>query len=213
MPQATEELRKYWGGVDENTAVNHLLRRGFILTHDWCWLPPEGIIAEKDLSDRDRNAVFFLIDEWDYGYLILNPEEQEQRKKDDKEDPTKKHRAVGYMSAMGMPPEGMRKELVRAKQNKEAKEELLRLQREIKAFVEDRPPRDDPSDVLLAQILLEDYVPEKGDSDKEILGTLLGMDVYRKHVRKACGTFFALGFFVGGIGSLSAGWAIRHFLR
>lgn len=66
MPQATDELRAYWGGVDDTPAYEHLKRQGFIDHHDWTWTKPS---PDYVLSERDWNAIEFLIDEWDWGGL------------------------------------------------------------------------------------------------------------------------------------------------
>jgi hypothetical protein len=67
MPQADEELRAEWshgeeGGGDE-AAMAHLRAAGFTLTCQWTWTPPPG----HTVTDRDRSAVLYLIDEWDFG--------------------------------------------------------------------------------------------------------------------------------------------------
>lgn len=68
MPQATDELRAYWGGVDDAPALRHLEARGFTLNGDWTWTPPPGLTWDT-MTERDRLAVEFLVDEWDFGGL------------------------------------------------------------------------------------------------------------------------------------------------
>lgn len=72
MPQATDELRKRWGGengVGDDKAMNHLLFHGFTfhqgIIHPpkgWDWKDPTAIGMDT------WGAVEFLCDEWDYGY-------------------------------------------------------------------------------------------------------------------------------------------------
>jgi hypothetical protein len=66
MPQASEELRSYWGGVDDEPAISHLEDAGFILTPHWTWIKPN---PDYSLTERDRKAILFLIEEWDFGGL------------------------------------------------------------------------------------------------------------------------------------------------
>lgn len=69
MPQATEELRNEWrhheeGGGDQ-AAIWHLTHNGFRLNDDWTWTPLSG----RPVTDKDRSAIRYLIDEWDYSGL------------------------------------------------------------------------------------------------------------------------------------------------
>ena len=70
MPQATTELTEEWAGPSDATAIEYLENRGFVLTRDWCWIPTAGHVV----SDKDRRAAMFLIQEWDYGGIIEPPE-------------------------------------------------------------------------------------------------------------------------------------------
>lgn len=72
MPQATDEHRERWNGPDEREAVAYLQARGYRLTREWCWLKPKSIAVPTDM---DNDAVKFMIDEWDYGFIICEPEE------------------------------------------------------------------------------------------------------------------------------------------
>lgn len=66
MPQATEELRKKWGGehgIGDDKATNFLESQGYILTRDWLWIIPNDHIV----TDEEALAVMFLIQEWDFG--------------------------------------------------------------------------------------------------------------------------------------------------
>ncbi len=68
MPQASDELRAYWGGTDPKPAIDHLYKRGYELTGDWNWVPPKGL-NYANAPIRDWKAIDFLIQEWDYGGL------------------------------------------------------------------------------------------------------------------------------------------------
>ena len=65
MPQASDELRAYWGGADDAPAIEHLKSRGYVLTRRWTWIKPEGLEPSK----RDWCAIQFLAEEWDFGGL------------------------------------------------------------------------------------------------------------------------------------------------
>lgn len=67
MPQASDDLRAYWGGADDWPAMKHLEDAGFKLTRGWQWVKPS---PEYVLTGRDWRAVQFLMDEWDYGGLV-----------------------------------------------------------------------------------------------------------------------------------------------
>lgn len=71
MPQASDEDRARWGGVDgigEDKAIDYLRGRGFTLTRHWFWLKPDGL----EMTPDDWGAINFLIDEWDFGGLEEN---------------------------------------------------------------------------------------------------------------------------------------------
>lgn len=71
MPQATDDLRQKWGGeggVGEDKAIDHLTKRGYILTPKGQWFKPINIIMTND----DIEAVEFLWQEWDYGGIVMN---------------------------------------------------------------------------------------------------------------------------------------------
>jgi len=67
MPQASEELRRLWGGengVGEDKAMAHLRAAGFRLLPGWTWLKPSD---DYEPTEADLGAIGFLIDEWDFG--------------------------------------------------------------------------------------------------------------------------------------------------
>ncbi len=63
MPSTTPERSDKW--KSEGFAVSYLAGRGFRLTSDWLWVPPE-----RELFDDEVDAIIYLIEEWDYGGLV-----------------------------------------------------------------------------------------------------------------------------------------------
>lgn len=74
MPQATEELRQRWDGPCEDKAMGHLLNRGYRLDAGYCWHPPKGVTP----TEEDFSAAEFLIQEWDFGWIIVQPANDEE---------------------------------------------------------------------------------------------------------------------------------------
>ncbi len=68
MPQSSDELRAYWGGVEPRTAMEYLEDRGYRPGKNWSWIPPNGLTYDT-MPERDYKAIQFLIEEWDYGGL------------------------------------------------------------------------------------------------------------------------------------------------
>lgn len=64
-PQASDKLRAEWPGMDSE-AMACLRAGGWVLTPDWCWAHPE----DRELTDRERSAVAYLVDEWDFGGTV-----------------------------------------------------------------------------------------------------------------------------------------------
>jgi hypothetical protein len=61
MPQASDEQRARWRGPSDATATQFLESRGFKLSPHWTWVrlePPDEV---------ERDAISFMIAEWDYG--------------------------------------------------------------------------------------------------------------------------------------------------
>jgi hypothetical protein len=66
MPQASAELQAEWPGYDSQ-ATAHLFARGYKLHRDASWSAPSQ--PDHEVTDRDKSAIAYLIDEWDYGGL------------------------------------------------------------------------------------------------------------------------------------------------
>lgn len=70
MPEASPELRAAWPGGD-GEAIKYLQDRGYRLDRRWSWVPPH---AGHVPTERERSAVRYLIDEWDFGGIITGPD-------------------------------------------------------------------------------------------------------------------------------------------
>lgn len=67
MPQATDEQREKWGGLDgvgEDFATEYLQGRGWTLLRSWHWRKPT---PDHEPAEDEIGAIQFLIDEWDFG--------------------------------------------------------------------------------------------------------------------------------------------------
>jgi hypothetical protein len=67
MPQASEAHRARWNGPDDRAAIRFLENAGYRLRSDWMWIKPTEAHAP---TDREVDAVKFLIDEWDFGGIV-----------------------------------------------------------------------------------------------------------------------------------------------
>lgn len=65
MPQTTPERAARWPGYDAE-AIGFLKSQGWVLGRDWCWSHPE----HREPTERERDAMFYLIEEWDFGGII-----------------------------------------------------------------------------------------------------------------------------------------------
>jgi hypothetical protein len=63
MPQTTDERRARWPGGDQE-AIAYLKAQGFKLTPQWFWLKPA---PGHKLTEREEDAIIYLIEEWDFG--------------------------------------------------------------------------------------------------------------------------------------------------
>ncbi len=72
MPQASEALRARWHS--DAAALEHLDSRGYVLRSDFTWRLPRGKTL-ADVSAADEMAIRYLIDEWDYGQLVVGCDE------------------------------------------------------------------------------------------------------------------------------------------
>ncbi|QIG70171.1 hypothetical protein EVB87_071 [Rhizobium phage RHph_N28_1] len=73
MPQASSELQKWaqdkFGTLDDTPVCRFLESEGFTETRGFEW-EKEGVTSWDQLTDDQKYAINFLIDEWDYGGLI-----------------------------------------------------------------------------------------------------------------------------------------------
>jgi hypothetical protein len=67
MPQASSAQHREWNGPAEDTACLFLEGLGYRLTAEWFWVPPS---PGHVVTPKERSAIEFLIDEWDYGGVI-----------------------------------------------------------------------------------------------------------------------------------------------
>jgi hypothetical protein len=69
MPQASDEDRAKWGGIDgigEEKAIGFLFEAGYSLTRQYTWLKPH---PDHIVTEDESGAMWFLIHEWDYSGL------------------------------------------------------------------------------------------------------------------------------------------------
>lgn len=72
MPQASNEDRARWGGangVGEDKAENYLRERGWTLTRGSEWIKPS---PDHEVTEDELGALYFLVEEWDYGGIVLS---------------------------------------------------------------------------------------------------------------------------------------------
>jgi hypothetical protein len=71
MPQASDEDRakmaEYFGGdgINDRSPMSYLVSKGWIFTRGGMIQKPA---ADYKPSGKERDCVYFLCDEWDYGY-------------------------------------------------------------------------------------------------------------------------------------------------
>jgi hypothetical protein len=65
MPSAAPELQAQWPGGDAE-ATAFLKSAGYRANPDWTWARPK---PGHEPTERERSAICYLIDEWDYGGL------------------------------------------------------------------------------------------------------------------------------------------------
>lgn len=70
MPQSTPERRERW--KDDQTAIAFLKERGYKLRPDWHWERPQA----HEPTEDERDAIIYLIEEWDFGPWIHPPTER-----------------------------------------------------------------------------------------------------------------------------------------
>lgn len=78
MPQASDRLRKLWGGdggIGPDKAQAFLESRGYVLTKQWRWTHP----TNKKPNKKECEAASFLCHEWDYGGFELGNSDGEKK--------------------------------------------------------------------------------------------------------------------------------------
>ena len=72
MPIATPELRaemeRRFGSIDCTPIIAWLERRGYKLRADYHWDAP----AEHAMSPEEHSALLFLLQEWDFGWIVAD---------------------------------------------------------------------------------------------------------------------------------------------
>jgi len=68
MPQTTPERAKRWPGMDSE-AIEFLEDAGYTLRKDWAWDKPS---KNHKPTERERDAVIYLIEEWDFDGIERN---------------------------------------------------------------------------------------------------------------------------------------------
>lgn len=66
MPSTTPERRQRWPGHDSQ-AICYLQGHGFTLTPQWYWIQPT---KGHKLTEKEQDAIIYLIEEWDFGGLL-----------------------------------------------------------------------------------------------------------------------------------------------
>jgi hypothetical protein len=68
MPSGPPELHEKW--KDDGNATEYLEKRGYTLTRQWEWIKPK----DHEPTDEEKEAIYYLIVEWDYGGLMSDAE-------------------------------------------------------------------------------------------------------------------------------------------
>lgn len=61
----------------DDRCQEYLSQRGFYLTRTWDWIPPPRINKLGDLTDEEFECVMYLIEEWDFGGVLIGTGEDE----------------------------------------------------------------------------------------------------------------------------------------
>jgi len=75
MPSTSQEMidwmHNYHGSEfkHDSTASAFLEEKGYKLTPQWLWIPPNGITLQT-MPEEDYRHLLYLIEEWDYGGLV-----------------------------------------------------------------------------------------------------------------------------------------------
>lgn len=76
--------------ADDGPATAYLEAQGWKLRRDFCWTPREGFKKGDEILEKEKYALLFLIEEWDYGGVIYPEQEAESldgMSRDDKFEP------------------------------------------------------------------------------------------------------------------------------
>ncbi len=79
MPQAAKSERERCGGeegIGDDKAMAYLQRRGWISCPDGIWRWADSDV-ERHPTSAEYDAMWFLVDEWDYGLYELRQEIEE----------------------------------------------------------------------------------------------------------------------------------------
>jgi hypothetical protein len=72
MPSGPPELHEKFcaladdGMSGDSAAMRFLEGRGFKLTRQWTWVPPEN----HTITEEENEAIYYLIAEWDFGGIV-----------------------------------------------------------------------------------------------------------------------------------------------
>ena len=75
MPSAegwlADKIRAKYGSIDDAGPTKLLHDAGYVLREDWHWDPKPGVTDYPDMTQDEYEAMLFLLQEWDFGGLIL----------------------------------------------------------------------------------------------------------------------------------------------
>ena len=76
MPSTSSERAARWPEGDRQ-AIDYLKGHGFVLTREWFWKLPPGRykedgtpLGDNPLTEKEHDAIMYLIEEWDFGGWI-----------------------------------------------------------------------------------------------------------------------------------------------
>lgn len=79
MPQSSDERRakmgEYFGDeVSDAGPTAFLIEQGYVLRRDWYWNAPDRIRTADDISEKENECLCFMIEEWDFGFVLIGDE-------------------------------------------------------------------------------------------------------------------------------------------